>query len=180
MWLLVNYGAGERECGNTAALHCNEDKQWSILIPQLQVTKLPQRSISIRTGGSQDKEQRKPLLLFLFCYVLMLLLWTIRAITGSWVPGSLLFIRSILDIHYSFGFYEDTKCIVQFSHCIIKLQFCFSHSMELLFTSLNFATVDSTLICRHDSFITGNFFQIVFIMFLLAQTIYIYNCVFQQ
>ena len=52
--------------------------------------------------------------------------------------------------------------------------------MELLFTSLNFATVDSTLICRHDSFITGNFFQIVFIMFLLAQTIYIYNCVFQQ
>ena len=51
--------------------------------------------------------------------------------------------------------------------------------MELLFTSLNFATDDSTLIC-HDSFITGNFFQIVFIMFLLAQTIYIYNCVFQQ
>ena len=51
--------------------------------------------------------------------------------------------------------------------------------MELLFTSLNFATDDSTLIC-HDSFITGDFFQIVFIMFLLAQTIYIYNCVFQQ
>ena len=70
------------------------------------------------------------------------------------------------------------QCIVQFLHCIFAQQFCSSHSMELLFTSLNFATVDSTL--THDTFITGNFFQIVFIMFLLAQTIYFYNYVFQQ
>ena len=40
--------AQEREnvVGNTAALHQhNEDKQWSILIPLLQVTKLPGHSI---------------------------------------------------------------------------------------------------------------------------------------
>ena len=155
VWLLVNYGAGEGECGsgNTAALHQhNEDKQWSTLIPLLQVIKLLQHSIPIRTGGSQDQEQRK-LLLFLFCYVLLLLLWIIWVITGSWFSA---LHRIYLDIYYSFGsyFHEGAKCsacaVFALRNCTA---ICSSHSMELLFTSLNFATVDSTLIC-HDSFIT--------------------------
>ena len=185
-WLcvvLVNYGAGERECGNTAALHHqNEDKPWSLLIPQLQVMKLPQHSIPIRTGGSQDQEQRKPL--FTFLIFVMFKCCYYEQSDPSLVPEFLVLCSSSDLFRYPLFFWilwrYQMQCIVQFSHCIIKLQFCFSHSMELLFTSLNFATVDSTLICCHDTFITGNFFQIVFIMFLLAQTIYFYNYVFQQ
>ena len=132
--------AQEREnvVGNTAALHQhNEDKQWSILTPLLQVVKLLQHSIPICTGGSLDQEQRK-LLLFLFCYVLLLLLWIIWVITGSWFSA---LHRIYLDIYYSFGsyFHEGAKCsacaVFALHNCAAML-FLPLHGIALYFIKL--------------------------------------------